>query len=321
MEDTLQILNAGSRFLLTTHELPDGDGLGSQMALHLALRALGKQSWPINPSETPEKFSLVDPQGQIQVYSVGGALPKVDAILVLDTNELKMMGRMEKALTALGAPILFIDHHEPEQMPPGAHFVDESFAATGELVYALIQALGVSLDEAMATALYTAIVTDTAGFRYKRTSPLSHRIAAELLEAGVAPEKVYHAIFARESVAKTRLLGHCLENLKVSLDGKVVWMEVPRKVREAFGATVEDTESFVGFVTLIRGIEFAALFREEEDGRVKVSLRGMGSIPVIEIARALGGGGHRFAAGARVKAPLAEVVQKVLALCQAALPV
>jgi bifunctional oligoribonuclease and PAP phosphatase NrnA len=314
----LKILRAGSRFLVTTHDFPDGDGLGSQIALVRALRAAGKTAYAVNPGPTPEKFALVDPDTEIQIFS-GGSLPEVDAVLILDTNELKMLGSMEKPLAGLGKPLLFIDHHSSAAMPPGDHFVDENYAATGELVYNVIRGLGVTLDERMATALYVAIVTDTAGFRYKRTSPLSHRIAAELLELGVQPEKVYLTIFARESVAKTRLLGWTLERLQTTTDGKVAWVVVPAADRLRSGATVEDTESFVGFLTLLKGVQIGVLFREEDDGRVKISLRGMGEVPVIDIARTMGGGGHPFAAGARVTEPMAGVIARTLAACQQAL--
>lgn len=314
----LKALRTGSRFLITTHDFPDGDGLGSQMALVLALRAFGKTVYAINPSETPEKFSLVDPQGLIQVYK-SGALPPVDAAVILDTNELKMAGPMTAPLKALGVPLVFIDHHSPEAMPSGPHFVDETRAATGELVYQVIQELGVKLDAAMALALYVAIVTDTAGFRYHRTSPFSHRIAAELLELGVEPEAVYFSLFARESVPKTRLLGWTLERLQTAAGGKVAWLTIPSEDRKRFGATVEDTESFVGFLTLLKGVQIGVLFREEDDGRVKISFRGMGDAPVIDLARSLGGGGHQFAAGARVSEPMQAVVTRVLAACQAQL--
>ncbi|MBY0371496.1 bifunctional oligoribonuclease/PAP phosphatase NrnA [bacterium] len=321
MKDALEILRQGSRFLVTTHDFPDGDGLGSQMALHLGLLSIGKQSYAINPGPTPEKFQLVDPKHAIQIYQPGKPLPNVDAIVVVDTSEMTLLGPMEKAIQASGAPIVFVDHHTLEKSPGGAHFVREEYAATGELVHALLSGLRVTLDEAMATALYVAIVTDTAGFRFKRTSPRSHRIAAQLLECGVQPETVYHTIFARESAHKLRLLGHALERLELSTDGKIAWVTVPRQAREKFGATVEDTESFVGALTLLRGVEIAALFREEDDGRTKISLRGLGARPVLEIARSIGGGGHKFAAGARVSQPMPQVVQQVLAACAKVLAV
>lgn len=319
MEATLEILRTGSRFLLTTHDLPDGDGLGSEMALHLALKQLGKTSYVLNPSETPEKFSLVDAQNEIRAYG-GEDLPTVDAVFILDTNEIEMMGSLAAPLKALGVPLVFVDHHVLDEVLPGPHFMDERYAATGEMVYALVKGLGARTEPAIALALYVAIVTDTAGFRYKRTSPESHRIASELLASGVEPEKVYRSIFARESTAKLKLLGHTLENLQTSEDGRIAWMTIHKADRKRYGATVEDTESFVGFVTLLRGVEIALLFREEDDGRVKISFRGLNNVPVVELAKRFGGGGHRFAAGARVSESLATVVTRVVDACGRVLP-
>ncbi len=318
MDNTLRSLRTLDRFLLTTHDYPDGDGLGSQVALHRALLKLGKHSVILNPGGTPEKFSIVDPEGQITVHSAAHTLPEFDAVVILDTNELKMLGSLVTPLQKQGKPFIFIDHHAPEAMPPGNHFVDERFAATGEMVFNLIQALGVELDGVMATALYVAIFTDTGGFRYRRTSALSHQIASALLSKGVEPETVHRAVFARESAAKMRLLGRTLENLELSQDGRVAWVSIPLDTRDSYGATIEDTESFIGFLTLLSGVEIAVLFREEEGNRVKVSLRGMGSRPILEIARALGGGGHRFAAGARLSGSLDSVIKKVLERCQKA---
>lgn len=319
MKSTLDILRSSNRLLVTTHDFPDGDGLGSQMALVRGLQSLGKTCHALNPGPTPEKFALVDPAQQIRIFTPGAPLPAVDAIVIVDTAELKLMGAMEAPIRAAGVPIVYVDHHTAEAPAGETHFVRETYAATGELVHALLSGLRVKLDEGMATALYVAIVTDTAGFRFKRTSPRSHRIAAQLLECGVKPETVYHQIYARESAQKMRLLGYALERLQVSPDGQIAWVTLPRAEREKFGATIEDTESFIGFLTVLQGVQIAALFREEDDGRTKVSLRGMGQTPVLEIARAAGGGGHVFAAGARVSRPMAEVAAQVLADCQRAL--
>lgn len=315
---TLELLRRFDHFLLTTHDLPDGDGLGSQMALSLALKQLGKTATVLNPSPTPEKFSLVDPTKQIKVYQSGTLLP-VDAVLVLDTNEIDRLGILARPIRALGKPIVFIDHHVLEKSPGPSHFLDEHYAATGEMVHALCQALGVKLDYPIALALYVALVTDTAGFRYRRTSPASHRMAAELLEAGVEPEKVHHSIFARESTAKLKLLGHTLEGLQTTPEGKIAWVTIRQTDREHYGATIEDTESFLGALTLLKDVEFALLFREEEPNRVKISFRGLNQRPVVELASQFGGGGHRFAAGARVTGPLPDVVAQVVAACSKAL--
>lgn len=304
------------RLIVTTHHLPDGDGLGSQMALTLALREMGKQVFAINSSETPEKFSLVDPENQIQIYRSGEDLPQVDAVVVVDTSDLKMLGPLERAVSGLRVPVLFIDHHivRNGQLTAGTrHLIDESYSSTGELTFALLQTMGAQLNLPIAVGLYVALVTDTESFRFRRTSSRSHLTAARLLETGVQPEAVYRKIYANESPAKIQLLGHVLETSSFSRDGRIGWLVVRRPDREGYGATVEDTESFVSHLTLIKGVEVALSFREEDDGRIKVSLRGNGQIPVFEVAHHFGGGGHRYSAGMRISGPLEEAMPAVLA--------
>lgn len=301
------------RFLLTTHANPDGDGLGSQMAMHFYLKKVGKESHVINPGPTPAKFRAVDPRGEIRVFHLGAKLPKVDEIFIFDTNDVRMLGPMAAPVQALGAPIAFIDHHVPEAVKLDEHLIDEQYAATGELVFTLLRGLRADIDEEMARALYVAIVTDTGSFRFKRTSPRTHQVAAELLQRGVLPERVFRDVYSRDSLAKVKLLGYLLDNLHTTPDGRIAWMTVPKALRDKYGATVEDTESYVNQLGYVQGVDIAMLFREEDDGKIKVSLRGMGEIAVVGLAKEFGGGGHRHAAGMRVSAPLDEVVRKVRA--------
>jgi len=308
------LIRANSRFLLCTHASPDGDGLGSQIALASLLRLLGKTVFIVNPHEAPEKFGLVDSKKRIEVFT-GGKLPDVDLVFVLDTNEMHMLGEMEKPVSALGKRMVFVDHHVPEQ---GAedHLIYEHYGATGEVIHDLFVAAGVELDEEAALGIYVAIVTDTGGFRYRRTQSRTHRIAAHCLEKGVHPEKVFHHIYAQNSLSKTRLLGCLLENLQTSSDGKLAWIEIPQALREKYEATIEDTEAFVNYLTLIEGVKIAALYREDPDGRVKVSLRGTGDIPVVGVAHEFGGGGHHFAAGMKVSLGLTAAVSAINKSCE-----
>ena len=191
------------------------------------------------------------------------------------------------------------------------HLIDEQYGSTGELLYTLLRFLRADIDAEMAMAIYVAIVTDTSSFRFKRTTPRSHLIAAELLQKGISPEAVYQHIYARDSFAKIRLFGHVLENIKTSDDERIAWLNIPRDLRHRYKATIEDTEAFVNQLTLIEGVDIGMLFREEDDGRIKVSIRGNGEIPVFGIAKKFGGGGHRHAAGMKLECSLAEAIQKV----------
>jgi len=311
MEIFEKIIRSHERFLITTHDFPDGDGLGSEMALHFFLEKLGKSSAVVNTGPTPEKFQLVDPRREIRAYTPGDSLPPADAVFVVDTADWKMLGPLEKPVRDLGVPVVFIDHHIAEPEMTAGNIIDERFASTGELMYALIQGAGGEIDADTALAIYVSIVTDTSSFRYRRTTAKSHTIAAELLQKGVSPETVYQSIYARDSLGKLRLFGHVLQGVRTSPDERIAWLTVPKAAREGFGATIEDTESFVAQLSLLEKVEIGILFREDDDGRIKVSLRGKGDVPVIGIAKKLGGGGHRHAAGVRLRLPLAEAIAVV----------
>ena len=320
MEHLKILIQAHRRFLITTHMLPDGDGLGSEMALHAYLKGLGKQSEIINTHETPDKFRLLDPAAKhIRVYDGKQSLKDFDAVIVLDTADRKMLGILEAPLMALSIPIVFIDHHVFEEgsklnMNEKTHFlVNERCGSTGELVYDIFKYLGASLNAEIATALYVAIMTDTLSFRLRQTTARTHRIAAELLELGLRPEALYQDIYGKDSVAKVKLLGHALERIESTSDGKVTWLQITLRMREKFHATVEDTEAYINHLILIDGVFVAIVFREDDDGRIKVSLRGNHDLAVFGIAKKFGGGGHRSAAGARVAAPLKKVVSEVVA--------
>jgi bifunctional oligoribonuclease and PAP phosphatase NrnA len=315
LKKVLEIIRKKKRFLLTTHVMPDGDGLGSEMALHRYLKSLGKDSWVINSSATPLKFELVDPKNEIRVVDATGKLPKADVVLVLDTHDPKMLGPMESLLRKLKVPILYLDHHvlDEDQVinKNEYHFVDEKYGSTGELVYALLKSLKAKVDRSIALPLYVSILTDTGSFRFHRTTPTSHRVTAALLETGISPEDVYRRIYARDSFAKIRLFGHVLENVKTSEDERIAWLLITKKTRDRYNASVEDTEAFVNQLTLIEGVDVGILFREEDDGRIKVSLRGNRNIPILSVAKKFGGGGHHFAAGMRMSYSLDEAARLV----------
>ncbi len=317
MEKFAQLIRKLDRFLITTHIFPDGDGLGSEMAMHFYLKKSGKKSTVLNLSPTPAKFQLVDPRNEIQLYTAGQKLPPVDAVLVMDTSDWKMLAGLADPIRALGVPIIFLDHHVSEIDDVDNHMIDEQYASTGELVYDFLRALKADIDAEMALAVYVSIVTDTSSFRFKRTTARSHTIAAELLQKGISPESVYQYIYARDSLAKIRLLGYVLEDIKTSSDERIAWLTVTREIRNQYKATIEDTEAFVGQLTLIDGIEIGMLFREDDDGRIKVSLRGKGEIPVIGIAKKFGGGGHRHAAGIKMQTTLDEAIRVVYAEARA----
>jgi phosphoesterase RecJ-like protein len=213
-------LRQNRRFLISTHVQPDGDGIGSEIALYHHLKKTGKEAWVINPSPTPEKFEVIDPSRIIQVFSSGLKVPDVDTVIIVDTNEVKMLGALAPVVENLKVPILFVDHHVKELQDTSGHLIDEKSGSSGEIVYRFIKSQGTELTFEMAQALYVAILTDTGNFRFQRTSPSTHETVADLLRTGVKPEQVFQSVFGKDSAEKLRLLGKTLQTLKLECQGQ-----------------------------------------------------------------------------------------------------
>jgi phosphoesterase RecJ-like protein len=205
----------------------------------------------------------------------------------------------------------------PGSLPPGPRYLDPTAAATGELVFGLAVANGWPITQAAARGLYVALLTDTGGFRFSNTHPRTLRIAAELLEAGVDPEQIYLDVYARAPEGRPRLFAEALQTLVVEPEVGLAWVTVPPGAIERLGVSSDDLDGVVEFPRSIEGVRMALLFREVSQGRVKVSLRSVGSVDVASFARRFGGGGHTKAAGLALPGNLSEVQETVLAAARA----
>ena len=310
-----EALDRARRPLITTHVNPDGDGLGSELALHRFLWERGKQTVILNASPTPPFYEFLDPDGLIQSYQLGEPLPgDVDLLVALDYGKWERLGPMTKTASNSGLPVLCIDHH-PSEGGEGfgdPEVINEHACATGEIIYDLLKSYGGPLSLPVAEALYAAIMTDTGSFRFSNTNGRTHRIAAELLDLGVEPHTTYSNIYESTHPARLRLLGLTLSGLKLSADGRVGWIAVTQEMLKSAEAQPEDTEDFVDFPRSLDGVQVSVLFIELPSGIIRTSLRSKGLIRVNQIAMSLGGGGHPFAAGIRVQGPLEEAVPRVL---------
>jgi bifunctional oligoribonuclease and PAP phosphatase NrnA len=206
-----------------------------------------------------------------------------------------------------------VDHHVSSGvLPPGPRYVDPEAAATGELIFELATGNQWPMNQAVARALYVAILTDTGGFRFSNTRPRTLRIAADLLEHGVDPEQIYLEVYARAPEGRPRLFAEALQTLVVEPEYGLAWVTVPPGAIERHGVSSDDLDGVVEFPRSIEGVRMALLFREIAQGRVKVSLRSVGDIDVAAFAKAYGGGGHTKAAGLSLTGSLAEVQDTVL---------
>lgn len=309
------LLVPGSRVCLTTHVHPDGDGMGSEVAMAHLLRALGMEVAITNPTPTPERFAflLADLPGVDKSAQAVKEIRRADLILVLDIAELSRLGQLGDAVRERGVPVACIDHHTGAgHLPDGPRYVDATAAATGELVYLLARELGWTVTREIAHAIYVAMVTDTGSFRFSNTTPRTLRIAADLLELGADPEEVYLEVYASAPPGRPRLLAETLQTLVIEEEVGLAWMTVPPGALERHGVEADDLDGVVEHARAVRGVQLAILFRHVSGGRIKVSFRSVGKVDVAELARRFGGGGHTKASGVAIVGGLDEVQRSVL---------
>jgi phosphoesterase RecJ-like protein len=312
--DVLDVVRTGRRFVLLAHLYPDGDVLGSQLALGLALRDGGRSVTFACRHAVAEPFDFLPGVGEVQQWKEGRG--EHDVVVTLDTPDPARVGGLLDGLRQPGTRVLNIDHHGDNKRYGDVNWIDTSAAATGEMVYDLLAAAGLPLTPAIAVNLYTAVVTDTGSFRYSNTTVRTLRIAAHLVEAGAAPAEVATRLYETRHLAGLRLLGQVLQQVETSDDGAVAWLVLDRSQTES--PDLSEAEDFISYPRSIRTAKAAVLFRELA-GEVKVSLRAKGEVNVARVAARFGGGGHPNAAGAILPGDLAHAKAAVLGAVREAL--
>lgn len=256
-----------------------------------------------NHSMTPENYIWLDPQKEITHFipeQHQQAILGADLIFVLDTNQPDRLRNLEPFVMQSKATKIVIDHHlEPHSF--GDHYIiDDDATSTGEIVYRIINSINPKLfDKEIAQALYTAIMTDTGSFRFPRTDPDIHRMAAHLLEFGISPIEIYANIYEVWSQGRMRLLGEVLDSMKTAHDGKLAYVVCTRHMFKETGTSEAETDNFTTYPMSVRGVAVGILFNELSNG-VKISFRSKGNIPINQLAKEFGGNGHLNAAGARL---------------------
>lgn len=316
LKEVAQLLKRYNRFVLTTHVNPDGDGLGSEIALAEWLVHAGKEASVLNPSATPDFYLFLDPNKRIRQFDHhkdASLVADADVILVLDTNHPNRLRSMEQHVLDSKATKVCIDHHlDPH--PFAQHYIlDDDATSTGEITYRLMKELDAKpFSPLIAQALYCAIMTDTGSFRYPRVVAETHRIVAELIECGADPVAIYHNVYEQWSAGRIQLLGDALASLKTEYEGKLAHITVTQENLKRTGTTEVDTDNFTVYPMNVTGVVAGILFLELNDG-VKMSFRSKGDIPINELAKEFGGNGHKNAAGARLyNCALREIRPKVI---------
>ncbi len=311
-----EFLERHPRILITSHVNPDGDALGSEVALGLWLRRLGRQVRILNDSPVPAAFTFLTRHLAVETFEpelAEAAFDGSDALVVLDVSNRQRIGRLAPMLDRHVIPIAVVDHHVSHVQGFGqVNVIEPEASATGEIVYDLVRESGQELDPDMAEALYVALMTDTGSFRYSNTDVHAHRMAADLLQHGLDPQRIHAQVHSHASAARLRFFGEALAALELLEDGRLVVLEASPEQIQRHGLTGADTDGLVDMPRQIAGVEAVVLFSEVEPGKTKVSMRSTGRISVDRIATALGGGGHPHAAGVSLRVPRAEARARIL---------
>ncbi len=304
-------ISNANNIVISTHIIPDADGIGSQIAFCLALRSLGKSAICVNEEPLLERYKYLDPENVVISYDnyiSFYAESEIDLFMVVDTNALERIGDRMKTLAKRAPNLLFVDHHPCTPEVSANNCIDTSKAATGQLAGELIQSLNIKLTREMALPLYTAILIDTSSFRYPTVTGDTHRLIGSLMDTGVRPPHAYNMIYGTKKLTYMKLLGKVLASTHSTKDEKIAWLTLTEDLLEKFHIDSEDTLAFINHLLVLDNIKIAIMFREMGT-EVKVSLRSVGVIDVGIMARALGGGGHDHSAAAMISGELNSVIK------------
>jgi phosphoesterase RecJ-like protein len=303
---------------LACHVNPDGDALGSLLALGIALKANypNKAITLLSHDGVPEIYEFLPGSGQVLSES---PILCYDLAIALDSGDPERTGERIFPIFAASTVRMDIDHHIGEGEFGDVRLLDTKAAATAEIVYDLITHLGTPITTDIATCLLTGVITDTGSFRFMNVTPRTLRTAASLIEAGASPSLIAERVFDNRTFAATKLLGRTLSSLQSDLDGRIMYAAIRYSDFIETGSADQDTEGFINLVRSIRSSEVALLFRESEEGNVRISLRSCDKVNVSEVAQQFGGGGHRMASGCSFRGSLQDAEAALLAAVRKAI--
>lgn len=302
----LEVLRGGQRFLVCSHSRPDGDAVGSMLAMAALIEQMGKHCDLVSADRIPTIYRGLP--GAASIHPAMRVHGPYDAVILLECDGIERAG-----LHGLEDFFLInIDHHISGHPYARLNWIDCSAASVGELVYRLVLAAGATLTPEMATCLYTTVLTDTGGFCYGATKASTFELARDLVLAGADPISVAQEVCFSTQTSKILLLGAALTNLK--REGRLAWLWVTHQDMVRTCAAEEDCEGIVNFALCISGVEVAMFLRELPDRRVRLSLRSKGRLNVAAVAAQFGGGGHETAAGCTLEGPLPQSLEEILAV-------
>ncbi len=311
----LDVFDRHQYFALSTHINPDGDAIGSELALYSFLKDLGKHVQIFNADAVPKIYKFL-PFSDVVLppEAIQGHSPEI--LVVLDAGTLERIGGDLCRTFIPTKAIVNIDHHATANHFGDYNLVAVEASSTSEIVYKLIKHHGTPIGKDRALCLYTGIMFDTGCFRYANSTPAAHHIAADLINAGVSVDEIYRFVYETTPVRRIRLLSEVLQTLGITSDGKITWVYATQEMFRKTGTIREEVDGFINHIRSIDTVECAVLVVEQEDGRSKASLRSKTYVDVGEIAAEFGGGGHQRAAGCEFDAHYDVAIAQLVASAQ-----
>jgi phosphoesterase RecJ-like protein len=321
MENIVNHLKQSRNVLITSHINPDGDAIGSLVAMGVALKACGIEATLFNQSPIPAVYRFLP--GVERITRHLNSENSFDTAIVLDCGGLDRVGDRAEIVSAVPV-VINIDHHVTNSGFGDLKLIDAAACATSEIVYRVIKAMGLEIDRTMATSIYTGIVTDTGSFRFSNTNHAAFAICDEMVQKGVQPYNVAQHVYGTYSLGRIKLLNLALESIEISNNGTVSMMMLTRQMLDETGTHPEDADGLINYARRIEDVKLAAMIQEQENGchgqgdikEYHVSLRSDGSVDVAAIAAGFGGGGHPSAAGFGIKTTLSDLKGKLIQLSE-----
>jgi phosphoesterase RecJ-like protein len=311
----VELIEKKSCFAITSHMRPDGDGIGSGLALYWMLLSLGKDVEVVLRDRVPPAYKVLP--GSDEVHIQPDLSKQYDAVFLMECSDVERPG-----LPSLKNQfVVNIDHHSTTEAFGDVNWIDPTAGAVGEMIYNLAKALGIEVTKEIGECIYTAILTDTGSFHFSNTTERTLKIASELVRRGVEPARISQALFYSYPFSRIKLLGMVLSTIERDESGKIAWVKVDQETMYEADASEEDSDGIVNHALSIDEVVAVAFFKELSPEVYRISLRSKGKTNVAKVAELFGGGGHRNAAGCRISGDFEEVRQRVIDGLQAAVGV
>ncbi len=303
------------KFIITAHETPDGDALGSEYAMLLALRKLGKTARILNADPAPQKFAFVDPGQEFEVLMRKEQIPKdvgEYGMFILDVNDINNIGQVSTLILPRVKEYFIVDHHDSETVQLSKNHIEQNASSTCEILYLLFREMHLEIDLPIAQALYMGILYDTGSFIYPKTTAVTFKIAHDLVNLGVQPNQAYVSVYESNSISSLVLMSRVLATLELHYDNHVAVQTMTQDLLREAGAIYEESDLLINIPLRSGDVRVSVFFKENTEGVKRCSLRSKGNIDVAAIAQSLGGGGHKTAAGFKCVRPFEVMKVEIL---------